>query len=73
MRPVHRAGAGSIKESQFRIRVEKRLHTDFMAVCREKDLPAAQVIRHFMKSYVADAQREAQGDLFPPEENESST
>ncbi len=41
------------KDSGLRIRVERELRDQFLALCRERDRPAAQVIREFMREYVA--------------------
>lgn len=41
------------KDSGFRIRVERELHEKFLQLCRAQDRPAAQVIREFMREYVA--------------------
>jgi hypothetical protein len=41
-----------MKEAGMRIRIEPVLRDQFMAVCRSQDLPAAQVIRSFIKGYV---------------------
>lgn len=42
-----------IKDSGLRIRVERELREKFLALCREQDRPAAQVLREFMRQYVA--------------------
>ena len=39
----------------------------FLEACRAEDKPAAQVIREFMREYVAKRQAEAQGSLFAAE------
>lgn len=41
------------KDSGLRIRVEKALRDEFLEVCHAQDRPAAQVIREFMRDYVA--------------------
>nr|WP_281719702.1 hypothetical protein [Nitrosomonas nitrosa] len=41
------------KDSGLRIRVERELREKFLALCREQDRPAAQVLREFMREYVA--------------------
>jgi Ribbon-helix-helix protein len=41
------------KDSGLRIRVQRDLRDSFVEVCRAQDKPAAQVIREFMRSYVA--------------------
>jgi len=50
--------AMSGKDSGLRIRVEKALRDEFLETCRAQDRPAAQVIREFMRHYVAQAKRE---------------
>ena len=41
-----------MKDSGFRIRIERELREKFLATCREQDRPAAQVLREFMRDYV---------------------
>jgi hypothetical protein len=41
-----------MKDAGMRIRVEPELREAFVSACREQDLPAAQVLRGFMKEYV---------------------
>jgi antitoxin component of RelBE/YafQ-DinJ toxin-antitoxin module len=41
-----------MKDAGMRIRVEPELRERFLNVCREKDLPAAQVLRSFMRDYI---------------------
>ena len=41
------------KDVGLRIRVERNLRDDFVEVCRAQDKPAAQVLREFMRAYVA--------------------
>ncbi len=41
------------KDAGMRIRVERELREEFLKVCREQDRPAAQVIREFMRKYIA--------------------
>jgi hypothetical protein len=41
------------KDSGLRIRVERPLREAFLEACRLEDRPAAQVLREFMRSYVA--------------------
>ena len=40
------------KDSGMRIRVERELREQFLAICRAKDRPAAQVLREFMRQYI---------------------
>lgn len=46
-----------MKDSGLRIRVERELREKFLALCREQDKPAAQVIREFMRRYIAECSR----------------
>lgn len=41
-----------MKDTGLRIRIERDLREKFLAVCRDQDRPAAQVIREFMKGYI---------------------
>jgi hypothetical protein len=41
-----------MKDAGMRIRVEPELRAEFVAVCQSQDIPAAQVIRQFMRGYV---------------------
>lgn len=41
------------KDSGLRIRVEKALRDEFLEACHEQDRPASQVIREFMRDYIA--------------------
>ena len=41
------------KDSGLRIRVEKALRDEFLEVCHAQDRPASQVIREFMRDYIA--------------------
>lgn len=53
-----------MKESGLRIRLDPDLRREFIEACRQDDLTAAQVIRSFMRSYVAERRDRAQQDLF---------
>jgi antitoxin component of RelBE/YafQ-DinJ toxin-antitoxin module len=44
------------KDAGLRIRIEKALRDRFLQTCRAQDLPAAQVLREFMRRYIADHQ-----------------
>ncbi|MEJ8472856.1 hypothetical protein [Roseibium algae] len=46
------------KDAGMRIRVERELRDEFLTTCREQDRPAAQVIREFMRDYIAARQSE---------------
>ena len=43
------------KDAGMRIRVERSLREEFLETCRSRDVPAAQVIRAFMRDYVKEA------------------
>lgn len=47
-----------MKDAGLRIRVQRDLRDQFLSVCREQDKPAAQVLREFMRAYVAAAKEE---------------
>jgi len=42
-----------MKDVGLRIRVQRELRDQFLAACRTEDRPAAQVLREFMRAYVA--------------------
>jgi len=42
-----------MKDVGFRIRVQRELREQFLEACRMQDKPAAQVLREFMREYVA--------------------
>lgn len=42
-----------MKDVGLRIRVQRELRDKFTHACREKDVPAAHVLREFMREYVA--------------------
>ena len=52
-----------IKDAGMRLRVERRLRQQFTRACRASGLPAAQVLRQFMRSYVEQRQS-GQSELF---------
>jgi len=41
-----------MKDVGLRIRVQRELRDSFLEACRRQDIPAAQVIREFMREYV---------------------
>lgn len=57
------------KDVAFKIRVEEELRRDFVEMCRSEDRPAAQVIREFMRDYIARQSTQLQGNLFADENN----
>ncbi len=52
------------KTAALRIRIEPDLHQEFLATCKAQDVPASQVLREFMKQYVAANERTPQLDIF---------
>ena len=50
-----------MKDVGLRIRIQRDLREQFLEVCRAQDKPAAQVIREFMRDYVAQQQPELEG------------
>lgn len=53
-----------MKESGLRIRVDKGLRQRFVETCRAQDVTASQVLRHFMRQYVDEAEADRQPDFF---------
>lgn len=51
------------KSSAFRIRVEPELHQEFIDTCKRLDIPAAQVLRRYMRDFVENNNGK-QSDLF---------
>lgn len=45
------------KDVAFKIRIDEELRRAFVEACRSEDRPAAQVVREFMRGYVADRRR----------------
>jgi Ribbon-helix-helix protein len=44
----------TMKDAGLRIRVQRELREQFVEICRAQDKPAAQVLREFMRDYVAE-------------------
>jgi hypothetical protein len=44
------------KDAGLRVRIDRGLREQFLEVCRAQDRPAAQVIREFMREYIASHQ-----------------
>lgn len=42
-----------MKDSGLRIRVERELRDRFLEICHQQDRHAAQVLRQFMREYIA--------------------
>ena len=47
-----------MKNAGLRIRVEKELRDKFLGLCHDQDKPAAQVLREFMRRYIAENDNE---------------
>lgn len=43
-----------MKDVGLRIRVQRDLRDKFIEACRRQDVPAAQVLREFMRGFVAE-------------------
>lgn len=43
-----------VKDAGIRIRVEKELRDEFLEACRRHDIPAAQLLRQYMREFVAE-------------------
>ncbi|PUE30834.1 hypothetical protein B9Z35_07220 [Limnohabitans sp. Jir61] len=41
-----------MKDAGMRIRVEPELREEFVELCRKNDVPAAQVLRAFMRDFI---------------------
>lgn len=52
------------KTAGFRIRIEPELHQRFLETCKAQDIPAAQVLREFIRQYVSNHEQTSQLDLF---------
>ena len=59
------AVAAKTKDAGMRLRVERRLRQQFTRACRASGLPAAHVLRQFMRTYVEQRQS-SQSELFAP-------
>lgn len=53
-----------MKDSGLRVRVEKELREEFVGTCRLQGKAAAEVLRDFMRSYVAQQSGGRQASLF---------
>jgi len=56
-----------MKDVGLRIRVQRDLREQFLAVCKAQDKPAAQVLREFMRDYIAEFER------VPPDDGRNRT
>lgn len=57
------------KDAGLRLRVEKELRQEFVEACRASGKPAAQVLREFMRDFVAREREMVQGTLFDERRN----
>lgn len=53
-----------MKDAGMRIRVEPELRDAFTKLCKEKDVPAAHVLRLFMREFVEKENSNRQPSLF---------
>ena len=53
---IHWVHSFVVKDAGLRIRVQRELREQFLEACRAQDKPAAQVLREFMRDYVAEHQ-----------------
>lgn len=55
------------KSSALQIRIEEQLHQEFLDTCRSEDRPAAQILREFMREFIAEHKPQHQQPLFEDE------
>jgi len=53
------------KDVAFKIRIDEELRRAFVEACREQDRPAAQVVREFMRRYIAGEAEQAAPAIYP--------
>jgi hypothetical protein len=58
------------KDAGLRLRVERDLREEFVETCRAEGRPAAQVLREFMRGYVAQNREPSQQELFDSQRRE---
>lgn len=61
-----------MKDVGLRIRIQRELRDKFMAACHRQDVSAAQVLREFMRDYVATADLPRQRQVAEERGNERS-
>ena len=49
---IHWVHSTVMKDAGLRIRIQKELRDRFIEACRRQDIPAAQVLREFMRGFV---------------------
>ncbi len=52
------------KDAGLRLRVEREIRQEFVEVCRAEGKTAAQVLREYMREYIARNRAAAQRELF---------
>lgn len=62
-----------IKDAGLRLRVEKELRQEFVEACRSTGKPAAQVLREFMRDFVARERVHVQHSLFEQSASAATT
>ena len=60
-----------MKDAGLRIRVKRDLREKFLELCRRKDRPAVQVVREFMRRYIAE--HDPENDLHTSENRIAKT
>lgn len=55
------------KDAGLRLRVERNLREEFLETCRSEGKAAAQVLREYMRDYIARNRAAAQQELFSPD------
>lgn len=55
------------KTAALRIRIEPLLHQQFISTCKAQDIKASQVLRDFMRQFVAKNAEGKQAQLFQEE------
>lgn len=58
----------SKKDVAFKIRIQSQLRQEFLDACEAEDRSAAQIIREYMREYVARYHKELQQPLLPETE-----
>ena len=49
---THWMRGGGMKDAGMRIKVEQKIRKDFIAACQSDHIPAAQVLRQFMRDFI---------------------
>jgi hypothetical protein len=57
-----------IKDAGLRLRVEREIRQEFVEVCRAEGKTAAQVLREYIRDYIARNRAAAQRELFASSE-----